>query len=1798
MGDDEPSTPPCRTPTSSSVVVRTQQEMVDHFIPILRRCGMRVQKTGRRLARPARKGEEVLTIVNGEVVARTVAEDSCSMVIRQESADQEFYLLDQQKFAKNYHTEGMEITESGPSFEQLRQRNFKYYTRKGELLIYQVTDEDMLFLPSGKFEVTFSKTPLTLQSGDYLVTACPEMSEVWVSKHAVIYNDHGQLFQGSPPLSQEEMCNTFLSILREKGTVVHKTGKRLARPAVKGEEVHTIVNAEVMATTTVLDESSMVIRQESADHELYVLDQEKFRSNYELASDDIAESEPGFQDLKERGFKPYWRKGKVLIYEVTEQDMKMIPGGKFFGTFSAVPLPVRAGFLLVTGYPDCKEIWVSRNAAIYNDDGQLFQGRGVCTQDEMQDHFLPLMRLRGMMMRRAGRRLARPARRGEEVLTIVNNEVVAKTVVLDDSSMVIQEESVDREVYVQDREHFQESYQMPGTEIDGQGLDCDILRDRGFKYFEKTAGMFLVYKVTEEDMQFMPKGKFQVPFSIVPQPLRAGDYLVTRLPEAKVIFMSRNVEQVFLSRENLEVQFAFASPLSYSPLCIDGELEGLRTSGAVVRLTCATRENLVRLKRAWTGNSPSVLHISCHTARPAPGSPSKGATQDEEPEVASILEDFAGNSHPVTAQAFADLVIGGGPAPQLLVLLSCQSQQVATTCLSRGVKRAVCVKTNNSLLDNAARDFTLTFYGELRSHCSVERAFAIALESMRASRERGVAGEADKLLLLPEGAPEFQLGSNRGLTRSLSIEEDLAPLEPNIAVRMPFGVGEAGAMGPLMDLGSLERLSAELPLPPSRAQFIMQALAGFSNYRVLKVCGKSTGDLQDFAAHLSRFASFPGGRFFSGGVVAVTSADVVNHGVLSQQQMCDRFLPILRRKGTIVKKVGTRLARPAIKGEEVQTIINGEPVAKTLVTDETSIVIQQESVDHELYVLTREKFERNYEMPGHEIQEQGAEFDLLRERGYKYYERTGYVLIYKVTDEDMQLVPGGKFQVSFSTTPQPVRSGDYLATGYPESKEVYTSRNAEQIYLSQIVRTQEEMCRHFLPILRKRGMVVRKIGKNLARPAILGEEVLTIIDGEQVSKAIVNDDTSMLIQALSADREWYVLDEQRFASSYELPGEDITNEGPEFQVLRQRGFKYYRRRGMARIYQVKEEDLQFVPARKFWGRGTVPVPLRAGDFLVTGYPDSSEIYLSRHAEEVFQPVLPEELVRSQEEMIEYFLPKIFERGVHVSRSGEILARQAKVGELIRTLIDGELIAEQLAELGSMVVRQESADRELQVISASTFEREHELPALDLEDGGPEVDALRIRGYKRYKRLGTALLYKVTEEDTEDFMPGGRFQVPFSSEPMPLRPGDYLEARWPDPKVLWTCRNALQIYATGFANLAETSTCSRTSTPTESWAEKSRPPLPPKGPRKFRDATALAMTPGQPLPFDRASSVPAPPRLEADTPNPGGMTPGRHDFVNKLRNEVSHASGMRRYSSDYQDPELRVSKALEEALKAAATNQVSRAARWYRPEEVGPPGADNAEGKGAGASEAAKDSSEHGAVTDGDNTPSTRSGAGVDFRRLNTAAAAAAFRELQEGPPQETEAEAAVAAWMQALPAGARALLVLLEGGEYMSQEAPRQLLTRMLRKHPGLHLLVTLSNEESLPPQSEQPKAQEQPPPPLPSALALLPSLSPQVSELGRPVSLPPLSDREAAEAFVSVLLSRQQGRALGGLSRQEALPRLEQHEVISKCKGQLCKVIGAAEAAASSPTPLLGPIGPPSTPEVAAVRSDAKASNADNAET
>eukprot|EP00913_Durusdinium_trenchii_P002489 g2301.t1 len=211
------------------------------------------------------------------------------------------------------------------------------------------------------------------------------------------------------------------------------------------------------------------------------------------------------------------------------------------------------------------------------------------------------------------------------------------------------------------------------------------------------------------------------------------------------------------------------------------------------------------------------------------------------------------------------------------------------------------------------------------------------------------------------------------------------------------------------------------------------------------------------------------------------------------------------------------------------------------------------------------------------------------------------------------------------------------------------------------------------------------------------------------------------------------------------------------------------------------------------------------------------------------------------------------------------------------------------------------------------------------------------------------------------------------------------------------------------------------------------------------------------------------------------------------NAVTTDNVKRLFTSDGSKPH-RCRNSLEEGLKAAAAKQVALVQRWYNAEMAlgGPQMVSSARGEG-----------------------------------LDVLAAAA---------------DSAVAMWLRAVPQG-KGLLVLQDGLDYMTRDGPRRLLARLLCRHKGLHLLVTLSRKGS------QAQGLDEKP------------LSPHVTELGRVVPLPSLSHHEAAQVFVSLLYRRGQDRLLNGLTRDKAVELLQDEKLLRNCKGQLGEVLSAARA-------------------------------------
>merc|ERR1712137_1151116 len=135
------------------------------------------------------------------------------------------------------------------------------------------------------------------------------------------------------------------------------------------------------------------------------------------------------------------------------------------------------------------------------------------------------------------------------------------------------------------------------------------------------------------------------------------------------------------------------------------------------------------------------------------------------------------------------------------------------------------------------------------------------------------------------------------------------------------------------------------------------------------------------------------------------------------------------------------------------------------------------------------------------------------------------------------------------------------------------------------------------------GQIMYKVRDVFARPGVRGERVVTCVDGRVISDVVIEEDTSVVVRAKSADCELYVLSREKFIDNYETSGEVELGNAPVKQILRSRGFqKYHPKPGSKKyVYEVTAEDVASVPDGfcSAWGASQ---PLALGDFLVSPFP--------------------------------------------------------------------------------------------------------------------------------------------------------------------------------------------------------------------------------------------------------------------------------------------------------------------------------------------------------------------------------------------------------------------------------------------------------------------------------------------------------------------------------------------------------------------------------------------------------------------
>lgn len=149
------------------------------------------------------------------------------------------------------------------------------------------------------------------------------------------------------------------------------------------------------------------------------------------------------------------------------------------------------------------------------------------------------------------------------------------------------------------------------------------------------------------------------------------------------------------------------------------------------------------------------------------------------------------------------------------------------------------------------------------------------------------------------------------------------------------------------------------------------------------------------------------------------------------------------------------------------------------------------------------------------------------------------------------------------------------------------------------------------------GRLMWRTGARVARPAQVGEVVITKGDGAPPSTATVRDNQWVILRADVVGREEQLLHLSDFEAEWDVSSQlDAVIDGPGAHALVAQGFKRYLPKAdqFAWVYQVSDEDLQqLLPTRGFLGPNGAAQHLTPGDGLCLPAPEARATSISRLA---------------------------------------------------------------------------------------------------------------------------------------------------------------------------------------------------------------------------------------------------------------------------------------------------------------------------------------------------------------------------------------------------------------------------------------------------------------------------------------------------------------------------------------------------------------------------------------------------------
>lgn len=171
--------------------VPTQVELLTLFKARIMRDGLLMRSVHPKLIRPAKKNEEVVTVVDGKVTGqKIITEESDYYVVRSCTVEQEQYVLHKSQVEHHYEVPGIDLDTIAESHlvnqyflqtqaKDLKQLGFTLYSPKPDELrwMYTVTQKDLLDVPAKCFLTTYGATQ-SLKEGTLLAVPAPESRAV------------------------------------------------------------------------------------------------------------------------------------------------------------------------------------------------------------------------------------------------------------------------------------------------------------------------------------------------------------------------------------------------------------------------------------------------------------------------------------------------------------------------------------------------------------------------------------------------------------------------------------------------------------------------------------------------------------------------------------------------------------------------------------------------------------------------------------------------------------------------------------------------------------------------------------------------------------------------------------------------------------------------------------------------------------------------------------------------------------------------------------------------------------------------------------------------------------------------------------------------------------------------------------------------------------------------------------------------------------------------------------------------------------------------------------------------------------------------------------------------------------------------------------------------------------------------------------------------------------------------------------------------------------------------------------